>query len=222
MRLLIVEDDTAVSNSLVESLTDFGYATDAVDHGHEALALIRDGVYDAVILDVMLPGMDGFDILKTIRREGIDTPILLLTAKDSLPDRLEGFEAGADDYLVKPFAFQELAARLKAITRRAMPPDDEKLVVADLVMDVPAHEVARAGRRLELTPREFSLLECLMQNPGQALSRTMILDRVWDYAPDSFANVVDATILRLRKSVDEGFDKRLIHTIRGVGYKIKA
>jgi DNA-binding response OmpR family regulator len=166
--------------------------------------------------------MDGIQIATQMREDGVTTPILMLTAKDALPDRLRGFDAGADDYVTKPFAFEELMARLRAITRRAgAPTDEDRLVVADLVMDHKAHEVTRAGTLIELSPKEYALLEYLMRNQGHALSRTLILERVWDYTFDSFANVVDATIRRLRKAVDDGHEQQLIQTVRGVGYKIK-
>jgi len=172
---------------------------------------------------VMLPGLDGLELARRLRAEHLSVPILMLTARDALHDRLRGFDAGADDYLPKPFAFEELLARLRAITRRAgATPEDDRLVVGDLVLDRRSHEVTRAGRPLDLSPKEYALLEYLMRHPGQVLSRTLILERVWDYGFDSFANVVDATIRRLRKAVDEGFEQPLIHTVRGVGYKIKA
>lgn len=223
LRLLIVEDDPSVASLLRKGLSEEAHVVDVVHDGREGLERAQDGNYDAVILDVMLPSMSGVAVATELRRDGEDTPILMLTARDALPDRLVGFEAGADDYLTKPFAFQELVARLKAITRRSTPgADEERLVVGDLVMDLPAHEVSRGGTLINLSPREYTLLEYLMRNQGHALSRTMILDRVWEYTFDSFANVVDATIRRLRKAIDEGHDKQLIQTVRGVGYKIKA
>jgi len=173
----------------------------------------------------MLPGLGGLDIARHLRADANRVPILMLTARDALHDRLTGFDAGADDYLSKPFAFEELLARLRAITRRAGGggvPESDRLVVGDLVLDLRAHEATRAGQPLELSPKEFALLEYLMRHPGQVMSRTLILERVWDYGFDSFANVVDATVRRLRKAVDEGYDTPLIHTVRGVGYKIKA
>ncbi len=222
MRLLVVEDDPSVAGLLKKGLSEEGHVVDVVHNGGAALDQAHEDIYDAVVLDVMLPGASGLEIASSMRRNGVQTPVLMLTARDALPDRLKGFDAGADDYLVKPFAFVELLARLKAITKRmGLAQEEDRLVVADLVMDLKAHEVTRAGCPIELSPREYSLLEYLMRNAGQALSRTMILDRVWEYTFDSFANVVDATIRRLRKAVDDNFDRPLIHTVRGVGYKIK-
>jgi DNA-binding response OmpR family regulator len=171
----------------------------------------------------MLPGLDGLEVAQRMRELGIDTPVIMLTAKNDLSDRLTGFDAGADDYLTKPFSFQELLARLRSITRRGGSPiADERLVVADLVMDTRAHEVRRAGQVIDLRPKEYALLEYLMRNQGQALGRMMILENVWEYGFEAFANVVDTTVLRLRKAVDDGYDHQLIQTVRGVGYRIKA
>jgi DNA-binding response OmpR family regulator len=223
MRLLVVEDDELLSQALKHGLTQEGHIVDVVNNGVDALELAENGLYTAVILDVMLPGQDGMTVARRIRADGIDVPVLILTAKNALSDRLTGFDSGADDYLTKPFAFQELLARLRAITRRGgLPIADERLVVGDLVMDTRAHEVTRAGKVIDLRPKEYALLEYLMRNPGQALGRMMILENVWEYGFEAFANVVDTTILRLRKAVDEGFDKELIQTVRGVGYRIKA
>jgi DNA-binding response OmpR family regulator len=223
MRLLVVEDDRSLAEAVRRGLVQEGHVVDVVHDGQEGAFLAQTGVHDAVILDVMLPTMDGLEIAQTLRREGCHIPILMLTAREALSDRLRGFDAGADDYLTKPFAFEELMARLRAVIRRGSAPvADETLVVGDLVMNTRAREVRRGDTVLELTPREYALLEYLMRHPGQALSRTMILERVWEYGFDSFANVVDATILRLRRAVDGGFDKQLIQTVRGVGYRIKA
>jgi DNA-binding response OmpR family regulator len=223
MRLLVVEDDRSLAEALRRGLTQEGHVVDAVHDGTEGLDLAQSGVHDALILDVMLPGQDGMTVARRLRQEGSHLPILMLTARDALPDRISGFNAGADDYLTKPFAFEELLARLRAITRRGSGAIvEERLVVGDLVMDTVSREVTRGGRVIDLPPREYALLEYLMRHPGQALSRTMILDRVWEYGFDSFANVVDAAILRLRKAVDEGFEPQLIQTVRGVGYRIKA
>jgi DNA-binding response OmpR family regulator len=196
---------------------------DVVHDGLKGLEVAESGLHDAVILDVMLPGLDGLEVAQRMRKLKIHTPVIMLTAKNTLSDRLAGFEAGVDDYLTKPFAFQELLARLRAITRRGGSPiTEEHLVVGDLVMDTRAHQVTRAGKVIELRPKEYALLEYLMRNKGQALGRMMILENVWEYGFESFANVVDTTILRLRKAVDEGFDKELIQTVRGVGYRIRA
>lgn len=223
MRLLVVEDDRSLAEALRRGLTQEGNVVDVVHDGAEGLHLAETGVHDAAILDVMLPGLDGMTVVRRLRSDDIHLPVLMLTARDALPDRISGFEAGADDYLTKPFAFEELMARLRAITRRGSAPlAEEKLVVGDLIMDTRAREVSRAGKLIDLPPREYALLEYLMRHPGQALSRTMILDRVWEYGFDSFANVVDATILRLRKAVDDGYEQPLIQTVRGVGYRIKA
>lgn len=223
MRLLVVEDDRSLAEALRRGLSQEGNVVDVIHDGAEALDLAASNLHDAVILDVMLPGLDGMSVARRLREEGNHTPILMLTARDALLDRITGLNAGADDYLTKPFAFEELMARLRAITRRGGAPiAEEELVVADLVMNMRTHEVIRAGKVIDLPPREYALLEYLMRHPGQALSRTMILDRVWEYGFDSFANVVDAAILRLRKAVDEGYDTQLIQTVRGVGYRIKA
>ncbi len=223
MRLLIVEDDRSLAEAVCRGLTQEGHVVDVVHDGAEGLDLAETGVHDALILDVMLPGLDGMTVARRLRDGGVHLPILMLTARDALPDRISGFNAGADDYLTKPFAFEELLARLRSITRRGTAPiAEDRLVVGDLVMDLRSRGVSRAGTVIDLPPREYALLEYLMRHPGQALGRTMILDRVWEYGFDSFANVVDATILRLRNAVDEGYDQQLIQTVRGVGYRIKA
>jgi len=225
MHVLVVEDDRSLADLLRRGLTQERHVVDVAHDGEEGLERAESGAYDALILDLMLPRLDGLEIARRLRADRSAVPILMLTARDALHDRLTGFDAGADDYLPKPFAFEELRARLRAITRRAgasTPPEDDRLMVGDLTLDLRAHEAARAGRTLALSPKEFALLEYLMRHSGQVLSRTLILERVWDYGFDSFANVVDATIRRLRKEVDEGFDAPLIHTVRGIGYKIKA
>ncbi len=227
MHLLVVEDDRSLADVVRRGLAQELHVVDVAHDGAEGLERAESGVYDALILDLMLPGLGGLDIARRLRADANRVPILMLTARDALHDRLKGFDAGADDYLPKPFAFEELLARLRAITRRAgggadTAAESERLVVGDLVLDLRAHEATRAGQPLELSPKEFALLEYLMRHPGQVMSRTLILERVWDYGFDSFANVVDATVRRLRKVVDEGYDTPLIHTVRGVGYKIKA
>ncbi len=223
MRLLVVEDDHSLAEALRRGLVQQGHVVDVVHSGTQGLDLATTGVHDVMILDVMLPGLDGMSVARRLRADGVHTPVLMLTARDAVPDRIDGFNAGADDYLTKPFAFEELLVRLRAVTRRGSAPiAEEELVVGDLAMNIRTHEVIRAGTVIELSPREYALLEYLMRHPGQALSRTMILDRVWEYGFDSFANVVDAAILRLRKAVDDKYDNPLIQTVRGVGYRIKA
>ena len=223
MRLLVVEDDRSLAEALRRGLTQEGHVVDIVHDGAAGLDLAESGLHDAVILDGMLPGLDGMAVVRQLREDDVPVPVLMLTARDALSDRLSGFNAGADDYLTKPFAFEELLARLRSLTRRAGTLiEHEQLVVGDLVMDTRAREVTRGGKGIDLPPREYALLEYLMRHPGQALSRTMILERVWEYGFDSFANVVDATILRLRRAIDEGDETPLIHTVRGVGYRIKA
>ncbi len=223
MRLLVVEDDRSLAEALRRGLSQEGHVVDIVHDGAEGLELAESGLHDAVILDGMLPGLDGMAVVRQLREDDVSVPVLMLTARDALSDRLSGFNAGADDYLTKPFAFEELLARLRSLTRRAGTLiENEQLVVGDLVMDTRAREVTRGGKGIDLPPREYALLEYLMRHPGQALSRTMILERVWEYGFDSFANVVDATILRLRRAIDEGYETPLIHTVRGVGYRIKA
>jgi DNA-binding response OmpR family regulator len=223
MHLLVVEDDRSLAEALRRGLSQEGHVVDVVHDGPSGLDLAESGTHDAVVLDVMLPGMDGLTVAKRLREDDIHIPVLMLTARDAVPDRVKGFDSGADDYLTKPFAFEELLVRLRAITRRGGGPmEEDRLLVGDLLMNPRSHEVQRAGVDIDLAPREYALLEYLMRHPNQALTRTMILERVWEYGFDSFANVVDASILRLRKAVDEPFDKALIQTVRGVGYRIKA
>ncbi|MDB5075312.1 MAG: two component system response regulator, OmpR family, related to CopR [Chloroflexi bacterium] len=223
MRTLVVEDDRSLADLLRRGLTQERHTVDVAYDGRDGLERAQSGDFDAIILDVMLPGIDGLEIVRRLREDQSAVPVVMLTARDALQDRLRGFDVGADDYITKPFAFEELLARLRAITRRnGRHADDERLVVGDLTLDRQAHEVHRDGKSIDLSPKEFALLEYLMRHPGQVLSRTMIMERVWDYGFGSFANVVDATIRRLRKAVDEGYEHQLIQTVRGVGYKIKA
>ena len=221
--MLVVEDDIAVADVLCLELARERHDVDVAYDGTDGLERAQAGDYDALIIDVMLPGIDGLEVVRQLRAGLSDVPVLMLSACDGLRDRLHGFDAGADDYLTKPFAFEELLARLRAITRRNGWRDgDGRLAVGDLVLDRAAHEVLRAGLLIQLAPKEFDLLEYLMCHPGQVLSRTMILERVSDLGFGSFTNVVDTTIRRLRKAMDMDFDQLLIHTVRGVGYKIKA
>jgi DNA-binding response OmpR family regulator len=218
-----VEDDRALAALLRKGLQEERYVVDVAHTGDQGLDLAMSTAYDGMVLDLMLPGVDGLTIAQRLRAVGQATPILMLTARDTLPDRLQGFEAGADDYLCKPFAFEELRARLRAILRRSSSaPEEDRLVVGDLVLDRQSHEVTRAGHPITLAPKEYALLEFLLRHPGQVMSRTVLLERVWDYSFQSFANVVDATIYSLRKALDQDGAPTMIHTVRGAGYKLKA
>lgn len=218
MRILIVEDEAKAAAYLKKGLTENGFATDTAANGEDGLHAALTFDYDLIILDVMLPGRDGWSVLSEIRKRGNQTPVLFLTARDRVQDRVRGLELGADDYLVKPFAFSELLARLRVILRRGQAKQSESLSLADLEIDLRAHRVTRGGRTLDLTQKEFMLLSLLVQRAGQVLSRTMIAEQVWDINFDSDTNVVDVAIRRLRTKVDDPFERKLIHTVRGVGY----
>jgi two-component system, OmpR family, copper resistance phosphate regulon response regulator CusR len=221
MRLLIVEDERKTAAYLRKGLSENGFVVDVADRGEEGLHLARTGVYDLVILDVMLPERDGWSILTEIRRSGKQTPILFLTARDAVEDRVKGLELGADDYLVKPFAFSELLARVRSILRRGPARQPEILRIADLEIDLLRHKALRDGKRLDLTPKEFALLSLLGRRTGEVLSRTLIAEQVWDMNFASDTNVVDVAVRRLRGKVDDLFPKKLIHTVRGVGYVLE-
>jgi len=221
MRVLIVEDEPKTTAYLKKGLSESGFVVDVADHGEDGLDLARTGNYDLVILDVMLPGRDGWSVIAEIRRCGKQTPVLFLTARDSVHDRVKGLELGADDYLVKPFAFSELLARVRSILRRGPTRQPEVLRIIDLEMDLLRHKAMRGGMRLDLTPKEFSLLSLLARRTGEVLSRTLIAEQVWDMNFDSDTNVVDVAVRRLRRKVDDPFTKKLIHTVRGVGYVLE-
>jgi two-component system copper resistance phosphate regulon response regulator CusR len=223
MHILVVEDDAGTARFLSKGLSEEGFVPDVVNDGEDGLFMATRTTYDLVILDVMLPGKNGYEILKEIRRKKIDTPVLFLTARDRKSDIVHGLELGADDYLVKPFSFAELMARIRAVTRRgaAIQPTQE-VVIGDLVMDRLKREVHRGGKRIDLTVKEYQLLEYMMRSPGQVLTRTMILEQVWDYNFDTQSNIIDVHINRLRAKVDKGFEKQLVRTVRGVGYVIEA
>ncbi|RIJ15785.1 response regulator [Henriciella mobilis] len=223
MKILLVEDD-AVTRDYVESgLIGAGHLVDAAEEGVDGLTLASRGTYDAIILDRMLPGMDGLAVLKAVRAAGNTTPVLFLTAIGGVDDRVEGLEAGADDYLVKPFAFSELAARLTAILRRpAMMSEQTKLCVGDLEMDLVRRTVTRAGIQIDLLPKEFALLEYFMRSEGRVLSKTMLLEHVWDFNFDPRTSVVETHISRLRAKIDKPFETDLLHTIKNVGYTLRA
>ncbi len=218
MRVLVIEDDPAIRGLLKKGLKEASFAVDEAANGAVGFELARVERYDVIILDLMLPGRDGLGILKELRQLEIDTPVLCLTARDRVEDRVQGLDAGADDYLSKPFSFTELLARIRALLRRGRSTVNAVIRVADLEVDLLTRSVRRAGRRIDLSPREFALLEYLVRHVGEVLTRTMILEHVWDMNQDPLTNVIDVHVNRLRKKVDHGFDKPLIHTIRGVGY----
>ncbi|GAB6064735.1 heavy metal response regulator transcription factor [Deferrisoma palaeochoriense] len=221
MRILVVEDEAKVASFIRKGLEEERYAVDVAGDGEEGLELAELNPYDLIVLDLMLPGLDGFRFIQKLRGQGIATPILVLTARDSVSDKVKGLDLGADDYLTKPFAFAELLARIRALLRRGTPQASPVLQVADLTLDPAARRVTRAGRSIELTAKEFALLEYFLRNAGRVLTRTMILEHVWDQSFDSYTNVVDVYVNYLRKKVDQGFEPKLIHTVRGVGYVLR-
>jgi len=222
MRILIIEDDTKISNFVARGLQEVGYIVDQAADGREGLSMISSDVYDCAIIDIMLPGLDGLSIIEKMRQRKINLPVLILSAKRTLDDRITGLHSGGDDYLTKPFAFAELLARVQALLRRASNvPEASSLSIQDLEMDLLARTVYRQGKKINLQPKEFALLEYLMRNAGRVVSKTMIMDRVWDYNFDPQTNVVEARICRLREKVDKGFKQPLIHTVRGLGYVLK-
>ncbi len=223
LRLLLVEDDHRVARFVQKGLEAERFRVDIATDGEQGVELGLTGVYAVILLDVILPAKDGVQVCQELRRAGINTPILMLTAKDSVEDKVLGLGVGADDYLTKPFAFEELLARIQALVRRPQELDLSPAVeVADLTLDKNTHELARAGKPIKLTPTEFALIEYLMGNPNRVLSRTMIEERVWGYQHDPLTNVVDVYIGRLRQKIDRGFEPPLIHTVRGAGYMLKA
>jgi len=222
MRVLIVEDDLKIASFIEKGLKQAGYAVDHVTDGEEALAMAQVNPYDAAVVDIMLPGMDGLSLIESLRRKRINTPVIILSAKRSVDDRIKGLTAGGDDYLTKPFSFAELLARIQALMRRSgMATSPVRLGAGDLSMDLLTREVRRDGQRIDLQPREFSLLEYLLRNKGTVISKTMILEHVWDYHFDPQTNVVDVLVSRLRSKIDKDFDVKLIHTLRGVGYVLR-
>jgi DNA-binding response OmpR family regulator len=222
MRVLIIEDDRQISNFIAKGLIQANFAVDQAFDGEDGLYLARQKVFDAAIVDLMLPGISGLSLIESLRREKINTPVLILSAKHSVDDRIKGLESGGDDYLVKPFVFGELLARLQSLIRRAGGISDPTVLkYADLTMDLLKREVVRAGTTIELPPREFALLEYMLRNPERVLSKTIILERIWDYRFDPQTNVVDVLVSRLRSKVDRDFPAKLIQTIRGIGYVLK-
>jgi two-component system OmpR family response regulator len=220
VRLLVVEDEPKMARLLRAALQDQGHAVDTVDNGREALWMATECEYDAIVLDVMIPPPDGFDVCRTLRHRGRWAPILLLTARDGVQDRVDGLDAGADDYLAKPFSFDELSARLRALLRRRVTERPDQLVVGDLTLDPATRHVTRSGIPVKLSPKGFSLLELFMRRPGEVLSRAVLLEHAWDFAYDGDSNVVDVYIRYLRDQIDRPFGRDSIETVWGVGYRL--
>ena len=220
MRLLLVEDEVALATMVRRALVEEGYAVDVAGSGEATWGWLRTAGYDVIVLDVMLPGIDGLEVCRTLRRRRIQTPVLLLTARDGINDRVAGLDAGADDYLVKPFALAELSARLRALARRPAAALDPVLRAGDLTLDPATRRVSRGGSEIGLSTKEFRLLEHLLRHPGQVLTRTMIGEHVWDYDFPIHTNVIDVHIGSLRRKLDDPYPGRLIQTVRGVGYRL--
>jgi two-component system OmpR family response regulator len=223
VRVLVVEDDPTLREFLLQGLKEAGYAVDEAEDGEKGLELATHNTYDAAVLDVMLPRRDGLSLIGELRRRGQTLPVLILSAKQTVDDRVKGLQAGGDDYLVKPFAFSELLARLQALLRRSTAAaEPTRLSLGGLSLDLLTREVTRAGRRLELRPREYALLEYLMRNPGRVVTKTSILSHVWNYRFNPGTNVVDVLVSRLREKLDRGFETKMLHTVRGAGYVLRA
>jgi two-component system, OmpR family, response regulator len=222
LRVLFVEDDKKIASFLIRNLKEEGFDVDHAANGEEGLNLALARSYDAAIVDIMLPKLDGLSLIEELRRKRINMPVIILSAKRSVDDRVRGLQKGSDDYLTKPFAFSELLARLQALMRRATGgAEPTRFTAGDLTMDLLKREVVREGKRMTLQPREFDLLKYLMQNAGKIISHTLILERIWGYGFDPQTNVVDVLVSRLRNKVDKQFEKKMIHTVRGVGYVLK-
>jgi DNA-binding response OmpR family regulator len=223
MRILIIEDDRKISSFLQQGFKEVGYASDVAEDGETGLEMTRQDVYDAIVADLMMPRLDGLSMIERMRAEGTDTPVIILSAKRSVDDRIRGLQAGGDDYMVKPFSFSELLVRIQALLRRAQrAPQTTTLQVGDLTLNLADRSAERGGEPIELQPREFSLLEYLMRNPGRVITKTSILEHVYDYSFDPQTNVVDVLVCRLRNRIDRPFEKKMIQTVRGVGYVLKA
>lgn len=222
MRILLVEDDPKIASFIIKGLKAEGFAVDHENNGEDGLHMALTEPYDAAVVDIMLPKLDGLRLIENLRREKLKTPIIILSAKGEVDDRVKGLQMGADDYLTKPFAFSELLARLQALIRRSSDvAEPTKLAVADISMNLITRKVVRAGQQIDLQPLEFSLLEYLLRNAGRVVSKTMIMEHVWDYYFDPQTNVVESRIYKLREKIDKGFSTKLIHTVRGVGYVLK-
>ncbi len=222
MKILIVEDEAKTGDYLRQGLSEAGFVVDLAKDGRDGLHLALSAAYDLVVLDVMLPGIDGWQLLQALRQAGREMPVLFLTARDQVEDRVKGLELGADDYLVKPFAFAELLARARTLLRRGKAKEPELLRVADLELDLLRRRVTRSGRRIDLTAKEFSLLELLLRRQGEVLPRSLIASQVWDMNFDSDTNVIEVAVRRLRAKMDDDFEPKLIRTIRGMGYVLEA
>jgi len=223
MRLLLVEDDGKIASFIIKGFKAEGFAVDHAGDGESGLHLALTEPYDAAIVDIMLPKMDGLDVIQQLRHAQIKTPVIVLSARDSVDDRVKGLQTGGDDYLTKPFAFSELLARVQALIRRSSNvAEPTKLAAGEISMDLITREVVRAGQKIDLQPLEFSLLEYLLRNAGRVVSKTMIMEHVWDYYFDPQTNVVESRIYKLREKIDKGFSSKMIHTVRGVGYVLKA
>jgi two-component system OmpR family response regulator len=222
MRILVVEDELKMARAITRGLQNEGYAVEAVHNGDDAVFWATEQEFDAIVLDVMLPGKDGFTVCRELRAAGVQTPVLMLTARSGVEDRIGGLDAGADDYLVKPFAFGELLARLRALMRRGPAERAPEIVVGDIVIDPAAHTVTRAGKPIDLSPREFTLLEYLAHRAGEVVTRSDILDHVWHYDYDGMSNVVDVYVGYLRKKLEQPFRSKVIKSVRGVGYMLEA
>ena len=221
MRILIIEDERKISAYIQRALQEQGYAVDGAYTGHEALDLAQYAEYDVIVLDILLPDLDGLSVCRALRARDNRTPILMLTARDTIDDRVAGLDAGADDYLVKPFALKELLARIRALTRRSGDiPKSPILQIADLTLDTLTRRVKRGNKTIELTSKEYAVLECLMREPDRVLTRTQIAEHVWNYDVFNHSNVVDVYIKNLRRKIDDNSEPRLIHTVRGAGYRI--
>ena len=221
MRVLLVEDEPKIADFVQRGLSEEGYAVDVAADGEEGLEWPSIATFDVIILDVMLPALDGIEVCRTLRERGVTTPVLMLTAKDAIEDRVQGLDSGADDYLVKPFAFAELLARIRALMRRQPVAHGASLTIDDLNLDMATREVTRSGRPIELTTKEYGILEYLMRHPNQVLTRTMIAEHVWNYDFDNASNVIDVHIRNLRRKIDANATTNLIQTVRGAGYRLK-
>ncbi len=222
MRILVVEDEKKVAGFIKRGLEEEGYAVDVAADGEEGLAMALSRVHDLIVLDIRLPKMDGLRVLGALRQDGVAAPVLLLTVRATIEDKVLGLDAGADDYLTKPFAFQELVARVRALLRRRAEAEPTVLRIGDVTLDPARRTVTRGGEKIDLTPREFALLDYFMRNPGRVLTRTMITEHVWDYSFDTSTNVIDVYVNYLRRKIDAGREPKLLHTVRGVGYVLKA